>query len=142
MRLSENFELYEFTRSQDASRLGIDNTPSSDVVRELGALVSNVLQPLRDYLGRPIFISSGYRSPKLNSHIGGASDSQHMAGQAADFECWSVSNVRLFHAIRYRFAFDQLILERHDPNQGPNSGWIHLSYKSNGDNRGEAFRLP
>lgn len=142
MRLSKDFELSEFTRSQVASRQGFDNTPPDDAVHELIALVSNVLQPLRDYLGRPIRISSGYRSPQLNSYIGGVSNSQHMAGQAADFECRGISNKKLFQAIRYRFPFDQLILEHFVDGAGPNSGWIHLSHRSNGGNSGEAFHRP
>lgn len=142
MRLSRHFWLYEFTRSQTASRHGIDNTPSPEAIAELQSLVANVLQPVRDFLERPIYISSGYRSPWLNRRIGGAPQSQHMYGQAADFECWGVSNVELFHTVKNLFPFDQLILEKHDPSGGTNSGWIHVSYRSNGHNRRQSFKDP
>lgn len=142
MRLSQNFQLHEFTRSQTASRHNRDNTPPDDALFEMQALVTNVLQPIRDYLARPIVISSGYRSPWLNKKIRGATNSQHMRGQAADFECPGIGNLDLFFAIRDRFIYDQLILEYHDPDKGPHDGWIHVSYKSREPNRSHAFRLP
>ena len=142
MRISRNFWLYEFERSQKASRHNVDNSAPPEAVSEIQGLVLNVLQPVRDFLGRPIYISSGYRSPWLNREIGGATQSQHMYGQAADFECWGVSNVELFHTIKNLFTYDQLILERHDPQKGENSGWIHVSYRSAGDNRRESFKYP
>jgi len=120
----------------------MENNPSQEAIRELQSLVFNVLQPVRDFLGKPLYISSGYRSPWLNNKIRGANQSQHMLGQAADFECWGVSNLELFHTIKNLFPYDQLILEKHDPRKGPNSGWIHVSYRSYGINRRQAFRDP
>ena len=134
--------MFEFTRSQTASRYGIDNTPPPDAVNEIYALVANVLQPLRDMLGRPIYISSGYRCPELNRRIGGATNSQHMAGQAADIECFEIGNVALFDFIRYNFIFDQLILEQYVPSDGINSGWVHISHRSLAPNNGGVFRFP
>tara|TARA_R110000772_G_scaffold268711_1_gene397828 strand:+ start:6869 stop:7303 length:435 start_codon:yes stop_codon:yes gene_type:complete len=142
MRLSNNFHLHEFTLSQTAARYGVDNTPPPEAVAALSALVTNVLQPLRDYMGRPLIISSGYRSPWLNKQINGATNSQHMKGEAADFECWGVSNVELFHIVARRYTFDQLILEYHEPDMGPNDGWVHASFTLIGPNRGQWFRHP
>jgi Peptidase M15 len=140
-RLSKNFWLYEFTRSQDASRYDIDNTPTAAAVENLSALVSNVLQPLRDMVNRPININSGYRSPALNKQIKGSPSSQHMKGQAADIECFGISTNILAKIIFDQFQFDQLILEFYNPETGgPNSGWVHVSFKLSGVNRNNALR--
>ena len=140
MKLSSNFWLYEFTRSQKATRFGIDNQPDVKALEELRALVANVLQPLREMVKRPINISSGYRSPELNEMIGGSKKSQHMKGQAADIECFGLSNAALAKMIFDHFQYDQLILEFHVPEEGPNSGWIHVSHRRSGDNRQKALR--
>lgn len=140
MRLSENFWLYEFTRSQKATRLGIDNTPPADVVANIQALVSVVLQPLRSMICIPINISSGYRSSELNAAIGGSQNSQHIVGKAADIEAFGLGNVALAEVIRQNFHFDQLILEFHVPEDGLNSGWVHVSYQPDQPNRRQTFR--
>ena len=85
MKLSANFTLDEFLVSQTAERHGIDMTPPPEVVENLKRLCEGCLQPLRAAVKRPIFISSGYRSPDLNSLIGGSKTSAHMQGNAADF---------------------------------------------------------
>ena len=77
MKLSENFSLNELTKSQTATRRGISNQPSEEHLENLKALVENVLQPIRDSKGQPIRISSGYRSSRLNTAIGGSENSQH-----------------------------------------------------------------
>ena len=86
MKLSDNFSLNEFTKSQTALRNGIDNTPSEEVIENLKALCENVLQPIREYFLMPVFISSGYRSAALNHKLGSSISSQHVQGQAADIE--------------------------------------------------------
>ena len=110
------------------------------MIENIQALVANVLQPLRDMVGRPINISSGYRSLELNHAIGGSENSQHIRGEAADIECFGVSNYALARMIIDHFSVDQLILEFHNPEEGPNSGWVHVSSKRNGDDREEALR--
>jgi len=67
MNLSANFTLKELTKSDTATRLGIDNTPDEAVIESLRLLCENILQPVRDHFGKPVKISSGYRSPELNS---------------------------------------------------------------------------
>lgn len=127
MHLSKNFTLAELTKSQTAIRLGIDNTPSEDILNNLKGLVENVLQPLRDFWNRPITVSSGYRSVELNKTIGGSNTSEHCKGYAADIEIIGVDNRYLFEYIKKNMKFTQLILEFYEEGI-PDSGWIHLSF--------------
>ena len=84
MKLSEHFELAEFLVSETAARRGIGNEPTPEVIENLRRLCQLVLQPLRIKLGRPVVITSGYRSPVLNRAVGGSPTSHHMQGRAAD----------------------------------------------------------
>ena len=95
MKLSDNFSLHEFTRSQTATRHNIDNTPSEEVIGNLQSLCLGVLQPVRTNFQKPMIISSGFRSKELNSKINGSPNSQHVFGQAADIEVLEVSNLEL-----------------------------------------------
>ena len=126
MKLSENFSLAEMTKSQTAIRKGIKNEPSTEHVENLIHLAKTVLQPIRDEFGRPVVISSGYRSPELCEAIGSSSKSQHAKGEAADFEIPGVDNMQLAMWISKNTKFDQLILEYYEPGD-PNSGWVHCS---------------
>ena len=128
MRLSKNFTLRELTKSQTASRRGIRNNPGPRQIEALRLLCEKVLQPVRDHFGEPVNISSGYRSPKLNSAIGGARGSQHKKGEAADFEIHGLSNYKVAKWMERNLNYDQLILEFYRSGQ-PNSGWIHVSYR-------------
>lgn len=131
MQLSEHFTLYELTRSPTAKRLGIDNTPTPEVVDNLRSLTCTFLQPLRSRIGKPVQISSGFRCEKLNKAVGGAEDSDHKDGNAADFEVWGMSNLELARLIvSMELPYDSLILEHHSPEEGPNSGWIHASHRA------------
>ena len=112
------------TKSQTAIRKGIKNEPSTEHVENLIHLAKTVLQPIRDEFGRPVVISSGYRSPELCEAIGSSSKSQHAKGEAADFEIPGVDNKRLASWIVANCDFDQLILEFYD-GVDPNSGWVH-----------------
>lgn len=132
MWLSQNFHLSEFTSSQEAVRRGINNIPSGAIVSNLAALCDNILEPVREQFG-PVRISSGYRSPQLNRTIGGATNSQHVTGMAADVEVPDVDNCDIARWIAETLDFDQLILEFHIHEDGPNSGWVHVSYNSNGN---------
>lgn len=139
MRLSNNLSLSEMTKSITAIRLGIDNTPTETHLNNMKALANNVFQPIRDYFGKPITISSGYRSEKLNKAIGGSLTSQHSKGEAMDIDNdgTSISNTDIFNFIKTNLIFDQLIWEFGD-NKKPD--WVHVSYKSNGVNRKEVLR--
>lgn len=77
MRLSKNFTLEEFTASDTAKFHSIDNTPTSKEIENMRHLCQTVLQPLRDYLGEPIRVTSGFRCPELNERVGGSKTSHH-----------------------------------------------------------------
>ena len=145
MLLSRSFSLHELTRSEAAARLGHDQTPPEAAIENLRALCVNVLQPLRDALGRPLRINSGFRSPAANRAIGGAPSSQHLTGEAADMECAGVDTRRLAQTVLdLGLPFDQLILEFHLVEE-PRSGWVHVSHRRIGTQRGDvmrAVRLP
>ena len=126
MKLSKNFTLSELTKSQTAVRKNIKNEPSTAHVENLIHLAETVLQPIRDHFGKPVVISSGYRSPELCEAIGSSSKSQHARGEAADFEIMGVDNMQLATWINKNTNFDQLILEFYEPGD-PNSGWVHCS---------------
>ena len=126
MKLSANFTLSELTKSQTAVRKNIKNEPSTAHVENLIHLAETVLQPIRDHFGKPVVISSGYRSPELCEAIGSSTKSQHARGEAADFEIMGVDNMQLAMWINKNTDFDQLILEFYEPGD-PNSGWVHCS---------------
>ena len=130
MKLSDNFNLHEFTRSQTATRHNIENVPSDTQIFNLRNLCVNVLQPVRDYFMKPMIISSGFRCVELNIKIGGSISSQHVQGQAADIEVLEVSNLELSDWIHNNLKYDQLILEFHNPEKDPHSGWVHVSYST------------
>ena len=132
VRLSKNFTLQEFTKSQTAERRGIDNTPVEGHLENAKALFENVVQPVRDNFGVTV-INSGYRCGDLNYAIGGSNTSQHCKGQAVDIECPGTPNYDVAKWIEENLDFDQLILEFYTPGI-PDSGWVHVSYKTE-DNR-------
>src|SRR3546814_6362665 len=88
------------------------------------ALCANVLEPLRSHFGKPVRITSGFRTPELCLAVGSSTGSQHAKGEAADFEVTGVSNLAVAQWIRDCLTFDQLILENYVRGQ-PNSGWVH-----------------
>lgn len=86
MQLTKHFSLEELIVSQTAVRMGIDNTPAPSLMPHLHALAEG-LEAVREILGHPIHVTSGYRCAKLNTIVGGAADSRHMVGLAADILC-------------------------------------------------------
>ena len=141
MKLSENFSLQELLKSQTALRKGIDNKPADpSIITNLQVLCEKVLQPVRDHYARPVVINSGYRCPKLNKAIGSSSKSQHTKGMAADIEIPGVSNKELAEYIEDNLPFDQLILEFYN-GVDPNSGWVHVSYVGDADNRKQTLTI-
>ena len=133
MKLSKNFTLAEFTKSQTALRHGLDNTPTDEHLESAKALFEHVVQPVRDNFGVTV-INSGYRGGELNEKVGGSSKSQHCKGEAVDIECPGNSNYDVARWIEQNLDYDQLILEFYTPGI-PDSGWVHVSYKSDGSNR-------
>jgi len=127
MQITANFSLDEMTKSQTALRNGINNMPDPIHLHNLHGLCHNILQPVREHFGRPVTVSSGFRSVELCLAIGSSSASQHAKGQAADFEVIGIDNKEVAEWIRDNLDFDQLILEFYNEGE-PQSGWIHCSY--------------
>lgn len=124
------FSRAELVRSARAERLGIPNVPTAQHEQNLRALAWQILYPLREAMGGPIQVTSGYRSAQLNAGTKGASaTSQHKLGQAADIVTGGgFSNAAMFHYIRQYLPYDQLIWEfgsRQEPL------WVHVSYRKN-----------
>ena len=126
------FSIRELSSSATARRKGIDNTPDAKAKSNLTALVSNLLDPLREKWGKPIVVTSGYRCAILNRAVGGAKNSQHTTGEAVDIRSVSDSraeNRRLFDCIKDSgLAYDQLIDEY-------NYDWVHVSYREDQNRR-------
>ncbi|MDP3683507.1 MAG: D-Ala-D-Ala carboxypeptidase family metallohydrolase [Ignavibacteria bacterium] len=122
IRLTANFYLSEFTTSQEAERNGYRNEPNEKQIENLRLLCVNVIQPLREIIKVPIFISSGFRSSIVNAAVGGRFNSQHLEGQAADFTVPGMNLKEVFELIPKHFSFDQLIYEF--------GKWIHVSWNS------------
>ena len=137
MRLSKHFTLLELTKSQTAERLGINNSPDNHALACLKALARHILEPARVHFGIPFTPSSGYRCPKLNRAVKSKPTSQHVRGEAADFEIPTIANRDLADWIKENLTFDQLILEFHNPDVA-NSGWVHCSYRE-GNNRNQCL---
>lgn len=128
------FTIEEMTKSSTATAKGIDNTPTEEVEDNLIKLIEAILDPLREWYGKPIRVNSGYRCEALNSAIGGAKNSQHTTGMAADIDVGSVEeNKKLFDYIKDNLEFDQLIDEKH-------LSWVHVSYHEN-NNRKQVLYL-
>ena len=141
MKLSENLDLGELTRSESARRVGISNAPTTEHIENMKKLATNVFQPIREHFGVPIFISSGYRSKALNTKIGGSSTSQHSSGEAIDIDMdgslSGVTNKEVFDFIKDNLEFDQLIWEFGSKN---NPDWVHVSYESTGRQRKQVLK--
>lgn len=133
------FTIAEMTASNVARSKGIENVPLVEHKVALTALINNVLDPLREAFGKPIIVTSGYRSPILNKMVGGVPTSQHTKGEAADIVPKNRKDMkRLWELAQELPDYDQLINESPDPYGVPS--WIHISYKREG-NRKEMFTL-
>jgi hypothetical protein len=133
MQLSRSFELSELLRSPEAARHGIDMRPPQAVLERLTWLCVHVLQPLRDLLGKAIFVSSGYRPEELNRLVGGANDSAHLYGRAADIEVFGMPNLMLarFVSEQNLLQLDKCILE-FPTDEDPQAGWVHVQVPEKG----------
>ena len=119
MNLTKHFTLAELTISQEAARRGLSNTPDPDALENLKVLASH-LERVRELLGAPVIITSGYRSPKVNSAVGGSRTSAHMQGLAADFICPGFGSPAeiVSKIVHSPIQFDQVINEF--------GAWVHL----------------
>ena len=133
------FSWLEFTRSGTASRLKLDNTPTPEAAARIKQLCKAILDPLRAHLSRAVRITSGYRAPAVNKALkGAASNSQHMAGEAADIKVAGIPAEQLAAIIvRLGLPFDQVIW--YDAERG---GHVHVSFTTRRANRGEMLHAP
>lgn len=133
------FSIGELSQSDTADKMGIPNRPNTMQKMNMEKLIVNVLDPIRSLYGKPIYVNSGFRSESLNKAVGGAKNSQHMFGQAADITTGSrEENKKLWDVVMFLFQegdidFDQLIDEK-------NLSWIHISYNED-NNRGQILKL-
>ena len=134
MQLSKHFKLEEFTKSMTATRKGIKNEPGSGDIKNLENICYEILEPVRAHFDKPVTVTSGYRSEELCEAIGSRKTSQHAKGQAVDFEIGGVPNIKVAYWLQNNVDFDQLILEFYTPGI-PDSGWVHVSYKSEGNRK-------
>lgn len=128
------FTIEELCRSAQADKSGINNSPSQEVQERLETLVDCVLDPLREAWGKPIIVNSGYRCSMLNTIVGGARNSQHLRGEAADITTGTREGNRwIFDYIKNNLPYDQLIDEY-------DYRWVHVSYRADGGNRQQVLR--
>lgn len=135
MKASEHFTIDELLRSDKATENGIVEqfTPPQLVIENLTTLAQKVLEPLRLKIGKPISITSGYRCERINKLVGGAKDSQHVKGEAADTHVDGMSVEDWYQFIKQSgIPFDQLIQEF--------DNWVHVSYNPFGAQRNECLR--
>ncbi len=127
---------YFTIKELSATSTGLANTPNVEQEANLKNLVEKLLDPLRKQYGKPIRVNSGFRNLLVNTTVGGATNSQHLKGEAADITGGNVDeNRKLFDLIKNSgLLFDQLIDEQ-------NYRWIHVSLKSNGVNRKQILHL-
>lgn len=118
------FTIEEMIKSSTATAKRIDNTPNQTVIDGLTKLIEAILDPLREWYGKPIRVNSGYRCKALNKAVGSkAKNSQHLYGEAADITAGSKEeNEKLFNYIKDNLEFDQLINES-------DFSWVHVSYR-------------
>ena len=131
MKLSKYFSLEEFTRSDTARRLGIDNTPTPEHIQNLSDMCVNLLDPIREAWGRPLIVTSGYRGYKLSAAVKGSKTSAHCFGLAADITPADTNEMDEFKIFAPKFLkqsglpYDQYI----DETNLKGNEWCHFGYK-------------
>jgi hypothetical protein len=135
MQLSKHLSRAEFERSDAATNYGISNSMNSGQLAKAMALAINCFEPIREHLGKPIRVNSGYRSPAVNKRISSSSiTSQHSLGEAIDLD---LHDRDLFEWIIDNVVFDQLIYEAGNDTE---AAWFHISYRE-GHNRKQVLRM-
>lgn len=140
-RFSTYVSFAEGVKSQTATANGIDNLPKDqEVIDNMITVAKKVFDPTREFADCPLYVSSFYRSPELNTFIGGSPDSHHCKGEAIDIDAdvfGGTTNQKIFEFIRDNLDFDQII---HEFGDEQNPAWIHVSFKRNGVNRRSILR--
>ena len=145
--ISKNISYKEATKSSTASRRGIDNTPTEFQLKNMKMVANEIFQPLREYHGKPIRVTSFLRSLELNKVIGGSKTSQHLQGGIngkeegaididADVYDNGITNSEIYYWIEENLEFDQLIWEYGDENE---PDWVHVSFRK-GANRKQTLK--
>lgn len=123
-----NFKLSELIHSDKANQYAINNMPDINSLDNLLDLICFCLQPVRDKIGKPMIITSGFRCPEVNKLVGGKTNSQHLKGQAADFIIKGMTPQQIvFKIATMGIEYDQLINEY--------DKWVHISYCKNKNRR-------
>jgi len=137
--ISRHVSYKEGVYSNTALRLGIDNTPNNEQLANMELVAEEVFEPLRLWIGGPIKINSFFRSPNLNTAIGGSKTSQHCKGQAIDIDdtFGKATNAEMYHFIKDNLDFDQMIWEFGNDD---NPAWVHVSYVSAEKNRNRCLK--
>ena len=128
-KISEHITYAEATKSQTATRKGIDNTPDEETLTRMRFVAEGVFEPLRKHFNVPIAITSFYRSKELNEEVGGSSTSEHVYGSAMDIDAdvfGKITNKDIFDFIKNNLPFNQLIWEF---GTDENPAWVHVSLK-------------
>jgi len=136
--ISEHCSYGEATYSETAKRLGIDNIPNSDQLVNMIIVASKLFELVRTHFDLPIHIPSFFRSKLLNDALGGSTTSDHMTGQSMDVDAEKYGGVRNKHIFEYvkdNLDFDQLIAETVSENKWVDIGWVHFSYKTEGNRK-------
>jgi len=138
-KISKHISYKEGIKSNTAMRLNIDNIPNDYQLANMYAVALNLFEPLREWVGGPIKINSFFRSPDLNTAIGGSSKSQHCEGRAIDIDDTFKykTNAEMYNYIKENLNFDQLIWEF---GNDTNPDWVHVSYVSNEQNRNRCLK--
>ena len=132
MQLTKNFKLEEFIKSNTATAKGIDNTPTEEQLENI-KFVAEQLQLIRNTYKQPIYITSGFRSEKLNNAVGGSKTSQHMDGLAVDINQGSrTKNHNLFLIVKRMMKVG---LQVHQLIDEQNFSWIHIGFKQDNPRR-------
>ena len=123
-----NFKISELVYSDTAIKNNISNMPDLAALDNLLNLIVYCLQPVREKLNKPMIITSGFRSDKLNQKLSGAVNSQHKTGQAADFKVVGMTPFEIINIIKNsNIEYDQLINEYNK--------WVHISFNKNKNRR-------
>lgn len=126
-----NFTLSELIHSDTAVKYNLNNMPDINAIDNLLLLITECLQPVREIFGKPIRITSGFRTKRVNELVGGSNKSEHLTGCAADFIISGFTVAQIVDRIRKtNIPFNQLIEEH-----SKNTSWVHISYKKTGNKR-------
>ena len=132
--MGKYFSIAEFVKSDTADRKGIDNRLPKELLPNVEKLIKEVLDPLREWYGKPVYVNSGYRCPELNKAVGGAATSFHLSGCAADIDTrWGrEENRKLFRHIKECLPFTELGWEG-------GGRWVHVALVTGREEEKEVF---